>query len=69
MIAIFFLLSPAITTLPMMPKELGGKRWRRSQRMGYGAFIVAVIPLVVKRKVTMEKQQLKKERDAEKSQY
>ena len=26
---------PAITTLPMMPKSIGGQRWKRSQRMGY----------------------------------
>ena len=27
-IALFFLMSPAITTLPMMPKALGGWRWK-----------------------------------------
>jgi len=26
---------PAIATLPMMPKALGGIRWKRNQRMGY----------------------------------
>jgi DMSO/TMAO reductase YedYZ heme-binding membrane subunit len=46
-IALFFLLSPAITTIPMMPKELGGKRWKRSQRMGYLALILVVAHLVV----------------------
>ena len=25
------LMSPAITTLPMMPKALGGQRWKRRQ--------------------------------------
>ena len=87
-LALFFLLSPAITTLPMMPKALGGWRWKRTQRMGYlalalvvvhlvvlglkgwltpgkwpagmvpislVAFVVALIPLVVKRKVVVEK--------------
>jgi DMSO/TMAO reductase YedYZ heme-binding membrane subunit len=87
-IALFFLLSPAITTLPMMPKALGGWRWKRSQRAGYVALILvvghlvalglkgwlapgawqaglppisllacvaAVVPLVVKRKLTVEK--------------
>jgi DMSO/TMAO reductase YedYZ heme-binding membrane subunit len=88
-VALFFLMSRAITTLPMMPKALGGKRWKRSQRIGYVslllvavhlvvlgvngwmapghwtsglppislfAFLAAVTPLVVKRKVTVEKQ-------------
>ncbi len=36
-IALFFLTSPAITTLPMMPKAIGGRRWKRSQRLGYVA--------------------------------
>ena len=27
--ALFLLMSPAITTLPMMPKALGGQRWKR----------------------------------------
>ncbi len=87
-IALFFLLSPAITTLPMMPKALGGWRWKRSQRAGYLALILvvghvvalglkgwlapsgwpaglppisllalmaALVPLVVKRKLTVEK--------------
>ena len=87
-IALFFLLSPAITTLPMMPKALGGWRWKRSQRAGYVALILvvghlvalglkgwlapgawqaglppisllacvaALVPLVVKRKLTVEK--------------
>lgn len=34
-VALFALLSPAITTLPMMPKAIGGVRWKRSQRLGY----------------------------------
>jgi DMSO/TMAO reductase YedYZ heme-binding membrane subunit len=46
-IALFFLLSPAITTLPMMAKELGGKRWKRSQRLGYGALLLVVVHLIV----------------------
>ena len=87
-IALFFLLSPAITTLPMMPKALGGWRWKRSQRAGYVALILvvghlvalglkgwlapggwqaglppisllacvaALVPLLVKRKLTLEK--------------
>jgi hypothetical protein len=29
-VALFFLTSPAISTLPMMPKALGGKRWKRA---------------------------------------
>jgi len=46
-VALFFLMSPAITTLPMMPKALGGKRWKRSQRIGYVALILVVVHLVV----------------------
>jgi DMSO/TMAO reductase YedYZ heme-binding membrane subunit len=97
-IALFFLLSPAITTLPMMPKKLGGIRWNRSQRMGYGAlllvtvhlitlglkgwltpekwpsglipisliaFIIAVIPLVVKRITVVEMERQRSERETE----
>jgi len=42
-IALFLLMSPAITTLPMMPKAIGGRRWKRGQRAGYLAlgFVVA----------------------------
>ena len=36
-LALFFLLSPAITSLPMMPKAIGGVRWKRNQRLGYVA--------------------------------
>jgi DMSO/TMAO reductase YedYZ heme-binding membrane subunit len=87
-LALFFLASPAITTLPTMPKALGGWRWKRSQRVGYLAllltaahllalglkgwltpgkwpsgmvpisliaFVVAVIPLLVKRRLVREK--------------
>jgi DMSO/TMAO reductase YedYZ heme-binding membrane subunit len=44
---VFFLLSPAVTTLPMMPKAIGGQRWKRSQRAGYVALILVVVHLVV----------------------
>ena len=86
--SLFFLTSPAITTLPMMPKALGGKRWKRAQRMGYVslvlvaahlvalglkgwlkpqawpagmpsislvAFVVALVPLIVKRNLVYER--------------
>ncbi len=46
-IALFLLMSPAITTLPMMPKAIGGQRWKRSQRLGYVALIFVVVHLVV----------------------
>ena len=46
-VGLFFLLSPAITTLPMMAKALGGWRWKRSQRAGYVALILVVVHLVV----------------------
>jgi DMSO/TMAO reductase YedYZ heme-binding membrane subunit len=45
-VALFFLMAPAITTLPMMPKALGGKRWKRGQRAGYIALILVVVHLV-----------------------
>ncbi len=94
--ALFFLSSPAITTLPMMPKALGGKRWKRAQRMGYVslilvamhlaalglkgwlepqawpaglpsisllAFIAALVPLIVRRKLIYER----RKREAEAS--
>jgi len=44
-VGLFFLMSPAITTLPMMPKALGGKRWKRSQRAGYVALLLVVVHL------------------------
>lgn len=46
-LGLFFLLSPAITTLPMMPRELGGKRWKRTQRMGYVALALVLAHLIV----------------------
>ena len=46
-LALLFLLSPAITTLPMMPKALGGWRWKRSQRVGYFALLLVSVHLVV----------------------
>jgi len=45
-VALFFLTSPAISTLPMMPKALGGKRWKRAQRMGYVSLLLVVVHLV-----------------------
>ncbi len=94
-VAFFFLMSPAIATLPMMPKAIGGKRWKRSQRLGYVTLIlvvghlvvlgwkgwmsprkwhagippislvavtVAMVPLLVKRKLVHEKSEREKER-------
>ncbi|MHC4750531.1 MAG: hypothetical protein ACYTFW_11715 [Planctomycetota bacterium] len=46
-VALFFLLSPVVTTLPMMPKAIGGWRWKRSQRAGYVALALVVVHLVV----------------------
>ena len=46
-LALFFLLSPAVATLPMMPKAIGGVRWKRSQRAGYVALTLVVVHLVV----------------------
>ncbi|UCC82121.1 MAG: hypothetical protein JSW46_14155 [Gemmatimonadota bacterium] len=45
-LALLFLLSPAVTTLPMMPKAIGGRRWKRSQRAGYVALAFVVVHLV-----------------------
>jgi DMSO/TMAO reductase YedYZ heme-binding membrane subunit len=45
-IGLFLLMSPAITTLPMMPKAIGGRRWKRSQRLGYVALAFVVAHLV-----------------------
>ena len=45
-IAIYFLLSPAVTTLPMMAKAIGGVRWKRSQHAGYTALALVVAHLV-----------------------
>ena len=46
-LALWALASPAIATLPMMPAALGGKRWKRAQRLGYLALILVVVHLVV----------------------
>ena len=45
-IAIYFLLSPAVTTLPMMANAIGGVRWKRSQHAGYTALALVVAHLV-----------------------
>jgi DMSO/TMAO reductase YedYZ heme-binding membrane subunit len=46
-IALFWLLSPAVTTLPNMAKAIGGIRWKRTQRAGYMALALVVVHLVV----------------------
>ncbi|MHC4958196.1 MAG: hypothetical protein ACYTGN_07455 [Planctomycetota bacterium] len=46
-VALWALASPAIATLPMMPKALGGKRWKRAQRLGYLSLLLVVAHLVV----------------------
>jgi DMSO/TMAO reductase YedYZ heme-binding membrane subunit len=45
-VALFLLLSPAITTMPKMAKELGAWRWKRSQRIGYVALLLVIVHLV-----------------------
>lgn len=45
-VALYFLLSPAVTTLPMMAKAIGGFRWKRSQHAGYTALVLVVVHLV-----------------------
>lgn len=46
-IALFFLVMPTLSTLPMMPKALGGKRWKRAQRMGYLSLTLTLAHLIV----------------------
>ncbi len=46
-LALFFLMGPALMTLPMMPKAVGGQRWKRGQRLGYLTLILVVVHLVV----------------------
>ena len=46
-LALFFLLAPAVTTFPGMPKAIGGWRWKRNQRAGYIALALVVVHLVV----------------------
>lgn len=46
-VALFLLMAPAITTLPMMAKALGGVRWKRNQRLGYVTLALVGIHLVV----------------------
>lgn len=41
-VALWALSIPAITSLPMMPKALGGTRWKRTQRMGYLCLVMVV---------------------------
>jgi DMSO/TMAO reductase YedYZ heme-binding membrane subunit len=45
-IALFLLLGPAISMLPMMPKAIGGQRWKRNQRLGYAALVLVAVHLV-----------------------
>jgi DMSO/TMAO reductase YedYZ heme-binding membrane subunit len=46
-VALWAVAIPAITTLPMMPKAIGGMRWKRSQRMGYLCLGLVVAHMVV----------------------
>jgi DMSO/TMAO reductase YedYZ heme-binding membrane subunit len=46
-VALWALAMPAIATLPMMPKAIGGVRWKRSQRMGYLCLILVVAHMVI----------------------
>ena len=39
-VALWALAIPAITTLPKMAKEIGGIRWKRTQRLGYLCLIL-----------------------------
>lgn len=45
-VGLFFLMAPAITTLPMMPQAIGGQRWKRNQRAGYIALALVVVHLI-----------------------
>ena len=46
-VALWALAMPAIATLPMMPKAIGGVRWKRGQRMGYLCLSLVVAHMVV----------------------
>ena len=46
-LGLFFLLAPAVSTLPMIPRAIGGWRWKRNQRAGYIALALVVTHLVV----------------------
>jgi DMSO/TMAO reductase YedYZ heme-binding membrane subunit len=46
-IALFLLIGPAIATLPMMAKAVGGVRWKRGQRMGYLTLALVAVHLTV----------------------
>ena len=46
-LALFILVAPAISTLPMMARSIGGARWKRSMRMGYVALSLVAAHLVV----------------------
>lgn len=46
-IALFLLMGPAITSMPMMAKALGGFRWKRNQRLGYVTLAFVAVHLLV----------------------
>ena len=46
-VALWAVAIPAIATLPMMPKAMGGIRWKRSQRMGYLCLSLVLAHMVV----------------------
>lgn len=46
-IALFLLMAPAITSLPMMAKAIGGVRWKRNQRMGYVTLALVAVHLFI----------------------
>lgn len=45
-VALWAVAIPAITTMPKMAKEIGGIRWKRTQRMGYLCLILTLVHLV-----------------------
>ena len=45
-IALWTLSMPAIATLPMMAKEIGGARWKRGQRMGYLCLFLVLVHML-----------------------
>jgi DMSO/TMAO reductase YedYZ heme-binding membrane subunit len=44
---LFLLMGPALATLPMMAKAVGGVRWKRGQRLGYVTLALVSVHLVV----------------------
>ena len=45
-LALLLMMGPALATLPMMAREIGGVRWQRGQRMGYLTLALVAVHMV-----------------------